>query len=165
MEEKKVYGICEDLSRVKLPTIKEIIDNIYPVGSIYRSKNEINPENFLGGKWLEIYPQKTYTYIFSVVVLPNNTSVQIDTFSNIIKKFKEKYGDDYTIEDRTHIGITVSNGDDTANDTHVQGTTWSNNTLYAVFDREVGIHVRLNIAYIHIGRELYTGVHNWEREE
>lgn len=160
---EKVYGIRENLSKVEVPTIQQVIDTVYPVGSIYRSKNEINPESIIGGKWLEVYPQKTYTYIFSRVLLPNGTSVQIDTFTDIINKFKEKYGEDYTIEDRTHIGIAVSNGDNSANDTHVQGATWDNDVLHAVFDREVGIHIRLNIAYIHIGRESYTGVHNWER--
>lgn len=147
-----------------MPTIQQVIDTVYPVGSIYRSKNEISPENIMGGKWIEIYPEKTYMCTFTVVALPNNeTSVKIDTFAGIINRFKRKYGDDYSIDDRKLIGITISNGDSTANDVHVEGATWTNDILYAVFDRIVGTHLRLNVTYSHTGREF--DVHNWRREE
>ena len=35
-------------------SISDLLDKIYPVGSIYMSRHNVSPEKFLGGKWLPI---------------------------------------------------------------------------------------------------------------
>ncbi|MCR5742051.1 MAG: hypothetical protein K6G38_06305 [Gammaproteobacteria bacterium] len=38
-----------------IPTNQEIIDLIYPVGSVYLTLNKVNPSTFLGGTWEQVY--------------------------------------------------------------------------------------------------------------
>lgn len=45
-------NIIEDTN--KKVNLSDLIDLIYPVGSIYMSKNDISPETFLGGTWEKI---------------------------------------------------------------------------------------------------------------
>ena len=45
-------NIIEDIN--KKVNLSDLIDLIYPVGSIYMSKNDISPETFLGGTWEKI---------------------------------------------------------------------------------------------------------------
>ena len=40
--------------------IKDIKNNLYPVGSIYFSTTEVNPEEIIGGRWQKIEDKFLY---------------------------------------------------------------------------------------------------------
>ena len=46
--------VTYDLSKEYEPEINELLEKIYPIGSIYISTNGISPAEFLGGTWLPI---------------------------------------------------------------------------------------------------------------
>lgn len=43
-------------------TIKDLTDIIYPIGSIYKSTNAINPQNIFGGTWTQITDDTIVAY-------------------------------------------------------------------------------------------------------
>lgn len=43
-------------------TIKDLTDIIYPIGSIYKSTNAINPQNIFGGTWTQIIDDTIVAY-------------------------------------------------------------------------------------------------------
>jgi hypothetical protein len=47
-------GITFEQSVVVEPQINELLEKIYPIGSIYMSVNNVSPESFLGGRWERI---------------------------------------------------------------------------------------------------------------
>lgn len=53
-EHEGVYGFDNNFCKVKVPTLNQVIETIYPVGSIYMSVNNVNPGTLFGvGIWQE----------------------------------------------------------------------------------------------------------------
>lgn len=52
MKEANEYlGRMAETLEKRTPTINEIVDLIYPVGAIYMSVNDVNPQTLFGGTW------------------------------------------------------------------------------------------------------------------
>lgn len=50
----EVYGFKDDKNREPVLAVSDIVDKIYPVGSIYMSVNNTNPSVLFGGTWAAI---------------------------------------------------------------------------------------------------------------
>ena len=48
-KERNIYVVASNTA-----TVNELLEKVYPVGSIYMSINDNSPENFLGGTWERI---------------------------------------------------------------------------------------------------------------
>ena len=57
-EHKGAYGFDDNFCKVRVPTMEEVINKIYPIGSIYISLTNSSPETLFGGTWERI---KGYT--------------------------------------------------------------------------------------------------------
>ena len=126
----------------------------YPIGSVYETITNTNPGTFLGGTWeLIAKNNRSYTVSGSQVVSMSATSdsVLFSSVSNIRSRFKSTFNfeDAYvnTIGP-TNLTIIVSNGDGTANTTHIHGTTWMGNNLYVFFSSANSKTIRVNYTYI-----------------
>ena len=52
MAHEKVFGICENKCKVEVVPKEQLLNLIYPVGSIYMSVNSIDPSILFGGTWV-----------------------------------------------------------------------------------------------------------------
>ena len=52
--ENNISSKVTEFNTKTMSLIKQVYNNIYPVGSLYFSENPLNPSNFLGGEWERI---------------------------------------------------------------------------------------------------------------
>ena len=90
-----------------------------------------------------------------VVTVPaGNDSALLHTWTEIVNLFKNEYG--ITITERTKLAITLSNGDASASDVHVEGSTWlgdsskNSGDVHVVFDRVFSGDMRINYGYFYV---------------
>lgn len=73
----------------KFHLANEIMENIYPVGTIYKTTQNINPSELFGGEWENLYADYEYVYTGSQV-LSNEESVEIGKTEVKIMAYEEK---------------------------------------------------------------------------
>lgn len=82
--------------------------------------------------------------------LNNVTSVSVFSLSELQSIFGVNPNSDETIEQQAiHFHAIFSNGDGNADPAHVDGATWMNGTLFAVFDRGANGDIRINYTIIY----------------
>lgn len=50
----EVYGFKDDKNKEPVLAVSDIVDKIYPVGSIYQSTEDVDPGQLFGGTWVKI---------------------------------------------------------------------------------------------------------------
>lgn len=61
----------QDLGQV-IPTMEDMVDMVYPVGSIYMSVNSTSPSTLFGGTWVQL--TDTFLYATSTTADTNSTT-------------------------------------------------------------------------------------------
>ena len=135
-----------------------IINMIYPVGSVITNSSETFDPNTLypGTTWTQKSKMTPCVVTGTKVLASSSNSVVVHTIEEVEELFNSKYGIESI--DKNNIGISYWNGDGAATAVHIQGTTYQNSNIYAVFDRTVSGSVRVNYAYMYNKTEYY-----WER--
>lgn len=118
--------------------------------SIATDSNE-SLENVLKNHENAINVRKAYINSGTMVVQQTDTAAAMHSFDNIRQAFHDEFG--FWPENNMNLGVVLVNGDNAANQTHIEGATWvgsgSNLFIYAVFDRNIGVPIRINYQYIY----------------
>lgn len=135
-----------------------IINLLYPIGSqIYNAKDDFDPNIYYPGTtWIKKYKTRSYMITGTKVLASSSNSVVVHTIEEVEELFNSKYGIESI--DKNNLGISYWNGDGAATVVHIEGATYQNSNIYAVFDRTVSGSVRVNFAYMYNKTEYY-----WER--
>lgn len=138
-------------------------ETVYRVGDIYTTTlDEDDPNERFGGEW-ELIPNTPQTLSVidtKVVSFSSNTDgVKIHSFSDIQTMFFEEYG--VKPSQKEQIGISFTNGDSSANQTHIEGGTWLNNDLFVVLNSSTANPIRVNYHYCFVHTD--NTIKKWKR--
>ena len=113
----------------QLPNLQSVMANVFPVGSVFKTSQNINPASVVGGTWSRVASQETLTVTGSKVVATSSGRAQMHTKSQIQALFNEKYGFTPTFS-ATISSAQASAGDGTAGDTYLDlGIAYTNGDL------------------------------------
>ena len=149
--------------------MKAVNDNktlieIYPIGSIIKFDEDVDPNEKIGGKW-ELVEKNNPIYILSdTKVMRGNGQnwLLFDTMENIVGLFEKDYG---FRPNSTQIGMSFYNGDADATTRRILGADISNNgaNLNITFDSPHSGQIRIN--YLFVAKDLSNIICKWKRVE
>jgi len=159
----------------QLSNLQTVTANMYPVGAVFKTSQNVNPSSVLVGTWSRVATQETLSVSGSKVVTVSNGRAQMHTKAQIQSLFNEKYGFSPTLSATVSsaqvsaddastggtyldLGIVYSNGDVSSNASLVEAgrSNDSADIFYALATVNGGL--RVNYTYI-----THRTVYEWRR--
>lgn len=151
---KELNEICK--------AINDIVNVIYPIGSVYTSTKNQNPSELFGGTW-ELIEKNNPTYILADTKVMNGEGqnrILFDTIPNILNLFDKDFG---FKPNSTQLGVSFYNGDYEATTRGIIGADISNSgtNLNILFDANHSGPIRIN--YGIFAKNTSITIYKWKR--
>lgn len=131
--------------------IKDSAGKEFILANSIATDNNESLETVLKNHENAINVRKAYINSGTMVVQQTSNASAMHSWDNIRQAFHDEFG--FWPENNMNLGVVLVNGDDAANQTHIEGATWAgggpNLMLYAVFDRNMNAAIRINYQYIY----------------
>ena len=132
--------------------IKDSAGKEFILANSIATDNNESLETVLKNHENAINVRKAYINSGTMVVQQNADSVAMHNWEDIRRAFHDDFG--FWPENNMNLGVVVVNGDNAANQTHIEGATWvrydaQNLFICAVIDRNMNAAIRINYQYIY----------------
>ena len=137
-DSKRIVDVTLQYGKIKKDTVTQIKDGFKKIEQIETNIKYLNDATR--------NTARDYSFSGTYVTNVSGSSKKIFGLTWLREQFKKRFGIESGTDNTRYI-VTVVNGDGLANQAHIDGVTFQNNSWYAVFDRDIKTATKTRINY------------------